>query len=209
VENDPMFTPLYVAIGALSWPVVRLLFRLRATGVERLPSSGGFVLAANHTSNFDPWPVGFPLWPERRLRWMAKVELFKPVLSTVLWHGGAFPVKRGMNDVDAIRMAIRVVKGGDVLVMFPEGTRRAKGLRKKHAPRWHSGAARIALAAKAPLVPAAIVGTDRLSRLGPLRVAYGDPVPLDDLRGLGSARAAEIGTERMMERINELEEGLR
>ena len=63
-----MFTPLYVAIGALSWPVVRILFRLRATGVEHLPASGGFVLAVNHLSNFDPWPVGFPLWPKRRLR---------------------------------------------------------------------------------------------------------------------------------------------
>jgi 1-acyl-sn-glycerol-3-phosphate acyltransferase len=208
VENDPMFTPLYVAIGALSWPLMRIVFRLRETGVEHLPSAGGFVLAVNHTSNFDPWPVGFPLWPERRLRWMAKAELFKPVLSTVLWRGGAFPVRRGMGDVDAIRTAIRVVKNGDVLVMFPEGTRRAKGLRKKHAPRPHSGAARIAIAAKAPLVPAAIVGTDRLSRLGPLRVAYGEPVPLDDLRGLGSARAAEIGTERMMVRINELEESI-
>jgi 1-acyl-sn-glycerol-3-phosphate acyltransferase len=209
VENDPMFTPLYLTIGALSWPVVRLLFRQQAVGVENLPQSGGFVLAGNHLSNFDPWAIGFPLWPRRRLRWMAKSELFKPLLSTILWHGGAFPVRRGMGDVDAIRMSIRVVKGGDVLVMFPEGTRRAKGLRKKHEARPHTGAARIAIAAKAPLVPAAIVGTDRLSRLGPLRVAYGEPVPLDDLRGLGSARAAEIGTERMMERINELEESIR
>jgi 1-acyl-sn-glycerol-3-phosphate acyltransferase len=208
LENDPMFTPLYVAIGGLSWPVVQILFRLRATGVERLPPSGGFVLAANHLSNFDPWPIGFPLWPKRRLRWMAKAELFKPVLSTVLLRGGAFPVRRGMGDVDAIRTAIRVVKGGDVLVMFPEGTRRAKGLRKKHVARAHSGAARIALAAKAPLVPAAVVGTDRLSRLGPLRVAYGEPIPLDDVRGLGSARAAEVGTERLMTRIAELEESI-
>ena len=203
-----MFTPLYLAIGALSWPMMRVLFRLRSTGTENLPSSGGFVLAVNHLSNFDPWAVGFPLWPKWRLRWMAKAELFKPVLSTILWHGGAFPVRRGMGDVDAIRMSIRVVKDGDVLIMFPEGTRRAKGLRKKHEARPHSGAARIAIAAKAPLVPAAIVGTDRLSHLGPLRVAYGAPIPLDDLRGLGSARAAEIGTERMMERINELEESI-
>jgi 1-acyl-sn-glycerol-3-phosphate acyltransferase len=204
-----MFLPWYWVIGALSWPVVKLGFRFRAKGLENLPQSGGFVLAGNHLSNFDPWAIGFALWPRRRLRWMAKAELFKPVLSTLLWRGGAFPVDRGRGDLDAIRIAIRVVKQGDVLVMFPEGTRRRKGLRKKHQARAHSGAARIAIAAKAPLVPAAIVGTEELSRLGPLRVAYGEPVPVDDLRGLGSARAAEIATERLMDRINELEESLR
>lgn len=204
-----MLTPWYLVVGVLSWPVVRGLFRLRARGRENIPRTGGFVLAVNHISNFDPWAVGFPLWPKRRLRWMAKAELFKPGLRTMLWRGGAFPVKRGMGDIDAIRTAIRVVKDGDVLVMFPEGTRRAKGLRKKHEARPHSGAARIAIAAKAPLVPAAVAGTERLSRLGPLRVAYGPAIPLDDLRGLGSARAAEIGTERLMERINQLEDSLR
>ena len=201
--------PWYLVIGVASWPVVRLLFRLQARGIERLPPSGGFVLACNHISNLDPWAIGLPLWPKRRLRWMAKAELFKPGLSTMLWRGGAFPVRRGMGDVDAIRTAIRVVKDGDVLVMFPEGTRRAKGLRKKHEARPHSGAARIAIAAKAPLVPAAVAGTERISRLGPLRVAYGPPIPLDDLRGLGSARAAEIATERLMKKINELEASLR
>jgi len=207
-DKDPMFMPLYWGIGVVSWPAVRILFRLRASGAEHLPGEG-FVLAVNHLSNFDPWAVGFPLWPGRRLRWMAKSELFNPVLSPVLWHGGAFPVRRGRGDFDAIRIAIRVVKAGDVLVMFPEGTRRRKGLRKKHEARAHNGAARIAIAAKAPLVPAAIAGTDRLLRLGPLRVAYGPPVPLDDVRGLGSARAAEIGTERLMERIAALEASLR
>lgn len=200
-----MFTPWYWFIGALSWPPVHLLFRLRSSGVENLPSSGGFVLACNHLSALDPWTIGFPLWPKHRLRWMAKAELFKPVLGFLLLRGGAFPVRRGMGDSTAIRTAIEVVKGGDVLVMFPEGTRRVGGRRKKFQPRPHTGAARIAIAAKAPLVPAAIAGSDRALRLGPLRVAYGKPVPLDDVRGLGSARAAEIGTERLMAGIAELE----
>jgi 1-acyl-sn-glycerol-3-phosphate acyltransferase len=203
-----MFMPWYYVIGILSWPAVYLLFRLRARGLENLPE-GGFVLAGNHTSNFDPWAIGFPLWPKRRLRWMAKVELFKPVLATLLRRGGAFPVRRGMGDAVAIRTAIELAQAGDVIVMFPEGTRRVKGLRKKFRPRAHTGSARIALAAGVPLVPAAIVGTERLSRLGPLRVAYGAPIPIGDLDGHDIGAASELATERLMERIKELEESLR
>ena len=62
------------------------LFRLEARGVENLPD-GGFVLAANHTSNFDPWPLGWPLWPERQLHFMAKAELFNPILGPPLRDG--------------------------------------------------------------------------------------------------------------------------
>jgi len=92
--------------------------------------------------------------------------------------------------------------------MFPEGTRRRKGLRKKHEARAHTGAARIALSAEAPLVPAAIKGTDRLTRLGPLRVAYGPPIPLDDLRGQEISPAAREATDRLMAEIHELEASL-
>jgi 1-acyl-sn-glycerol-3-phosphate acyltransferase len=209
MTGDPMWTPFYYFIGVVSWPVAYLLFRLRVRGVESLPPEGGFVLAANHTSNFDPWPLGFPLWPKRRLRWMAKVELFKGVLGPILRRGGAFPVRRGMNDRTAVQTAIELARGGDVVVMFPEGTRRRKGLRKKHQPQAHTGSARIALTAGVPLVPAAIVGTDRLSRLGPLRVAYGAPVPVDDLDGQDPGTASRIATDRLMERISELEAELR
>jgi 1-acyl-sn-glycerol-3-phosphate acyltransferase len=89
--------------------------------------------------------------------------------------------------------------------MFPEGTRRTKGLRKRHEARWHTGAARIALEGGVPLVPAGISGTDRLSRLGPLRVRYGTPLDLSDLAGLPVAEAASIATERLREAIAQLE----
>jgi 1-acyl-sn-glycerol-3-phosphate acyltransferase len=202
-----MWTPFYWFIGIVSWPVMRL-FRLRAYGSERVPP-GGIVLASNHVSNFDPWALGFPLWPKRRLRWMAKSELFMPVLKTILRRGGAFPVRRGHNDRAAIETATALARGGDVVVMFPEGTRRAKGLRKRRRPEAHSGAARIAIAAGVPLIPAAIVGTDRLSRLGPLRVNYGAPIPTEDLAEHDHSTAAQIATERLMARIAELESELR
>jgi 1-acyl-sn-glycerol-3-phosphate acyltransferase len=198
-----MVAPVYLFIGLISWPFVMGLYRLRARGVEHLPE-GGFVLAANHTSNFDPWPLGIPLLPRRQLRFMAKSELFNPLLAPILRAGGAFKVRRGERDIEAVRTAVELVKEGEIVVMFPEGTRRHKGLRKKHVARAHTGAARIALGAGAPLVPAAIKGTDRLSRLGPLRVVFGKPLDLSDLEGLDQKRASEEATERLMARIEEL-----
>jgi 1-acyl-sn-glycerol-3-phosphate acyltransferase len=201
-------SPFYLFVGAVSQPVLRGLYRLRAEGVENVPKDSGFVLAANHTSNFDPWPLALPLWPRRYLRFMAKSELFSWPLGPVITAGGAFPVRRGEGDLEAMEKAIGLVREGHAVVMFPEGTRRKKGLRKKHTARPHTGAARIALEAGVPLVPAAIAGTDRLSRLERLRVRYGKPVPLDDLRvqevGLGARQA----TERLMADIEQLEEGL-
>ena len=198
-----MASPLYRIIGTLSIPVVKGLYRLRARGLEHLPE-GGFVLAANHTSNFDPWPLGIPLLPRRRLRFMAKAELFNPVLTPILRAGGAFKVRRGEGDVDAMRTAVELVREGEIVVMFPEGTRQRKGLVKRHTARPHTGAARIALTANAPLVPAAIAGTDRLLRLGPLRVAYGPPIDVSDLDGKDLKTAARLATERLMATIDEL-----
>ena len=202
-----MVAPFYWFAGFVSWPVVTGLYRLRARGMEHLPE-GGFVLAANHTSNFDPWPLGMPLWPRRQLRFMAKSELFNPILAPILRAGGAFKVRRGQGDVEAMRTAIELVQDGEIVVMFPEGTRQAKGLRKKHVARPHTGAARIALTAGVPLVPAAISGTDRLSRLGPLRVAYGEPIDVSDLKELDTKAAAQIATDRLMAKIEELKASL-
>lgn len=195
----------YLLVGFVSWPVLKTLFRHRAAGVENVPAEGGFVLAANHSSNFDPWPLGLPLFPRRYLRFMAKSELFWFPLSVIIDAGGGFKVRRGQRDEEAIQTALALAREGHGVVMFPEGTRRAKGLRKRHEARWHTGAARIALEGGVPLVPAGISGTDRLSRLGPLRVRYGTPLDLSDLAGLPVAEAASIATERLREAIAQLE----
>jgi 1-acyl-sn-glycerol-3-phosphate acyltransferase len=183
------------------------VFRLQASGVENVPAAGA-VLAANHTSNFDPWPLGFPLWPDRQLFFMGKAELFNPVLKPILVGGGAFPVRRGEGDVQAIETAVRLCREGKIVAMFPEGTRREKGLRKKFTARPRNGSARIALAAEVPLVPAAIKGTDRLLGLERLRVAYGQPIPLDDLAGMPPKDAADVATQRLMTEIQALYESL-
>jgi 1-acyl-sn-glycerol-3-phosphate acyltransferase len=201
-------SPFYLLVGAVSWPVTRWVYRLRAEGLENLPQEGGFVLAANHTSNFDPWPLAIPLWPGRFLRFMAKSELYWWPLRHVINAGGGFPVRRGEGDVEAIRTAVRLAKEGNIVAMFPHGTRQRKGLVKRYQPRAHTGAARIALEAGVPLVPAAIAGTDRLSRLGPLRVRYGEPLPLDDQHEREPSAAAHEATERLMTEIARLQKNL-
>jgi 1-acyl-sn-glycerol-3-phosphate acyltransferase len=198
----PRPSPVYLLVAVLSWPLLKGLFRLRARGKEHLPASGGFVLAANHNSNFDPWPLGIPLFPKRFLRFMAKSELFWTPFKQFATAAGAFPVRRGQADAEAMATAMQLCREGHIVVMFPEGTRRKKGLRKKYEARAHTGAARIALDANVPLIPAGIVGTDRLGRLAQLRVAYGPPIQLDDLAGREDA--PQVATERLMAAIEDL-----
>ena len=198
----------YLVIGGLSYPVLRILYRLRCQGVERLPAEGGYVLAANHCSSLDPWPLGMALYPRRYLRFMAKSELFWFPLGPFISACGAFPVRRGQRDQDAVDTAVRLCREGHVVVMFPEGTRRAKGLRKRYEARWRSGAARIALEAGVPLVPAGISGTAELTRIGAVRVAFGDAVSLGDLANMSLDDAAQVATDRLRVAVTELEASL-
>jgi len=194
--------------AAASWPILRLAFRYRARGAENLPREGGYVLAAGHVSNLDPWALGLHIWPRRFLRFMAKSELFWFPLSLALSGVGAFKVHRGQADREAIATAVALAREGNVIGMFPEGTRRKKGLRKKYEAQAHTGAARIALEAGVPLVPVGIKGTDGLSRLAAWRVRYGAPLGIDDLRDLEIPDAARVATERLMVEIHKLEESL-
>lgn len=208
VPVNPRPSRPYLVIGGLSYPVLRILYRLRCQGVERLPAEGGYVLAANHCSSLDPWPLGMALYPRRYLRFMAKSELFWFPLGPFISACGAFPVRRGQRDQDAVDTAVRLCREGHVVVMFPEGTRRAKGLRKRYEARWRSGAARIALEAGVPLVPAGISGTAELTRLGAVRVAFGDAVSLGDLANMSVDDAAQVATDRLRVAVAALEASL-
>jgi 1-acyl-sn-glycerol-3-phosphate acyltransferase len=164
-------------------------------------------------SNLDPWPLAIPLYPDRQLRFMAKAEMYKPPLKWILESAGAFPVRRGQRDEEAMERAVELAKSGEVVAIFPEGTRRNKGrikraIKKSVRAKPRTGAARVAIAAGVPLVPAAIGGTESLLKLGPLRVAYGPPIELEDLKDLDLRRASKIATERLMESIRELEKTL-
>jgi 1-acyl-sn-glycerol-3-phosphate acyltransferase len=208
VTRPPRPTLVYSALAGLSWPILRLAFRYRARGAEHLPREGGYVLAAGHVSNLDPWALGLQLWPRRFLRFMAKSELFWFPLSLFVSGAGAFKVHRGRADREAIEHAVELARAGNVIAMFPEGTRRKKGLRKKYEAQAHTGAARIALEADVPLVPAGIKGTDGLRRLAAWRVSYGPPIELGDLRDREMTDAARDATDRLMVAIHALEEAL-
>jgi 1-acyl-sn-glycerol-3-phosphate acyltransferase len=199
---------MYSSIAAISWPILRFAFRYRARGTENLPREGGYVLAAGHVSNLDPWALGLAIWPRRFLRFMGKSELFWFPLSLIISGAGAFKVNRGRADREAIATAVDLARTGNVIAMFPEGTRRKKGLRKKYEAQAHTGAARIALEAGVPLIPAGIKGTDGLRRLAAWRVRYGAPIDIDDLRGQEMGEAARTATERLMIEIHKLEESL-
>jgi len=188
----------YRLVELLSRPFVRLLFRPRISGLEGVPA-GGFVLAANHLSGFDMWALGYPL-RTRWLRHMAKPQLFeRRLLGPLVRILGAFPA-----DDDAVDTASRLARAGYGVVVMPEGARRRAD--RVHRP--HTGAARVALAAAVPLVPAGIQGTDGARRLRRWKVAYGLPIPLDDLRTAERQEAAQLATERLWSAIQTLERGL-
>jgi 1-acyl-sn-glycerol-3-phosphate acyltransferase len=197
VTRPPRPSPVYSLIALASLPVVRIAFRYRTYGKVNLPPAGGYVLAAGHVSNLDPWALALDLWPQRFLRFMAKSELFWFPLGPLIAACGAFKVNRGQADREAIETAVQLAREGHVIAMFPEGTRRRKGIRKKYSAQSHSGAARIAIEAGVPLIPAGIKGTSGLRKLERWKVRYGPPVPVSD-------DPAET-TERLMAAIHELE----
>jgi 1-acyl-sn-glycerol-3-phosphate acyltransferase len=194
---------VYGLLWAGGLALYKTVFRMRVLGVQHVPREGGVVLASLHRSNFDTFLVGVPpRW--RKLRPMAKIELYRnPVMAWILRSAGAFPVRRGEGDRAAIATAIRILRAGGTVAMYPEGTRNRDG----HA-RIHSGAARLALSTGAALVPVALSGTDQVRlwppRLPRFEVVYGPPIPLDDLRALDPKSAADRATERWQRAVEEL-----
>ncbi len=156
---DGLSTPLYVTVLTLSKILLRLWFRVRIYGRERIPCSGPAIIAPNHKNFFDVFFVGMAT--RRRVRYMAKIELFKGPLGWLLLRLGAFPVRRGDADSEAIETAAQILAGGGLVVMFPEGTR-VEQPDALGSP--HHGAGRLALRTGAPIVPAAITGTSHLWR---------------------------------------------
>lgn len=133
-----------------------LAFRMKIEGRSHEPRHGPVIVAGNHASAIDPPLVGSVL--RRRAAYMAKEELFSiPVLGAWLRSVGVFPVKRGAPDRRAIRRSLQVLEQGDVLVMFPEGTRSEDGRLRDAEP----GAALIALRTGAPVLPVAVIGSHR------------------------------------------------
>lgn len=166
---------LYTFGKALVKTALTPLYRFEVTGTEKFPDQGGILLCSNHIHALDPPVVG--MTSPRTVHFMAKEELFKvPVLGRILPQVNAFPVKRGMSDREALRSALRILKNGDVVGLFPEGTRSTDGVLKKGL----SGAGFFALRGNADVMPCAIIGPYKPFRK--VKVVYGDPVLMEPYR---------------------------
>jgi len=148
-----------------------ILFRTRVRGHDNLPREGGYVLASSHRSMMD---IPFAAWlTPRRLRYMGKQALFDvPVLGWIFKVLGGFPVQRDGTDRKALRESIAMLQGGEILLMYPEGTRRAGPKIQPLQP----GAAYLALRAGVPIVPVAVAGSEEILRGHKLPLPHFDRV---------------------------------
>lgn len=201
---DAVWTVGRLTVGT----AVRVLAPLRVYGAERVPRDGGLVLALNHFSWLDPPAFGTAC--PRNIYYMAKVEAHRlPGLGQFIRSFGAFAVRRGESDREAVRRMREVVREGHALGLFVEGTRQRAGVPGRVQP----GASMVALQEGVPVVPAAIHGTQdwRLGSFRPVTVAWGEPVLYDDLprnaKGYREA-SAQIGAEirRLWEFLVDLHE---
>jgi 1-acyl-sn-glycerol-3-phosphate acyltransferase len=191
----------YRLAGLVVKPLMRFWFRLRMAGEEHIPPSGAVILASNHRSNIDPVLLACAI--RRPVSFMAKAELFIGPLGWILRLIDQFPVRRGGADREALRQSSVVMAAGGVLGLFPEG-----GRCEGDFSTIHSGLAYIVLRQPCPVVPVAILGTERVRRplgwlplVSPVRIVVGPPIQgLDPGAGRGGRRAA---TEALGNKLRE------
>lgn len=187
----------------LVFPLFRLLFRGRTLGNDRVPMQGPVVVVANHGSHLDPPLLGHALG--RPVAFMAKAELFGiPLLGPLIRACGAYPVKRGASDREAIRTATARLQDGWAIGVFLDGTRQKDGRVNHPMP----GAALLSARSGAPLLPVAIINSHRAlgtgqtwPRLVPIQLRIGEPIPAPASRRKPDLESTSIELQR---RINAL-----
>lgn len=198
--NRPISMRLYALARVILTPTLRLLYGLRVEGAANWPRRGPAIVAVNHASNLDPLfaAVAYP----GEICWMSKAGLWKvPVISWLITRLGAFPVKRGESDRDAIRRARELLKEGYVIGMFPEGTRQRGEILGEPQP----GVGMLAMEPGVPVIPVRIRGNEKAIRSSfPRRprvtVTVGPPVSLD-VSGMSKGKAYREASRRIMEAI--------
>ncbi|HSE96223.1 MAG TPA: lysophospholipid acyltransferase family protein [Methylomirabilota bacterium] len=176
---------LYAIVRPIVYGLLRLLFRYRAVGVAHVPAAGAVLLASNHASLLDPPIVGAAV--PRPLHFMAKAELFRvPLLGALIRRLNAHPVIREGGDTAALRLALRLLREGHALLVFPEGTRTRDG----QLGAGKAGVGMLAAQAGVPVVPVYVSGSARAlprgtrwPRPGRVTVAYGPPLSFNRERG--------------------------
>ena len=194
-EPDPMYELVRLCTTVYSL----IFFRARCISSEKVPQTGPVILAPNHFSFMDHFFLG--AFIRRKVRFMAKSQLFKRPLQFVYTHGGVFPVRRGVRDEDAFITANSVLERGGCIAMYCEGGRSRTGALAEKPKR---GIGRLALETGAPIVPVAIHGSSRVRNWKKLQfpkvtVQYGDPIRYerveDPTRDQQQAVAEEIFAE--------------
>lgn len=198
--------PMYTLVETILRPLLMFVYRVRITGREHVPETGPCVLAANHVSVMDGFFLGIAV--TRQVRFMAKSELYRvPVVKQVLLAAGAFPVRRGVDAGRAVAAGVKLLEQGAVVGVFPEGTSLPDQKRG-----YKRGAARLALATGAPLIPVALIGTHltleprtHRIRLPRVRIVIGEPLHVE--RQEPTEEAATELTARLQGAIETLRDG--
>ena len=176
----------------------KFMFRMDIQGEEHIPKEGGVVLCCNHMSNLDPTTMA--AFVKRPVRYIAKKELFEKRWSAKLLSSlGAFPVDRQTTDMKALKTAIKLLKNGEALGIFAEGTRVKEG----EAKAAKAGVALFALKGEAPIVPICISSKYKFRSI--VHIRYGEPIYLDEYKGqkVTTEMMGEI-TEKVMEKVREM-----
>ena len=208
---DSSITPLITALTTGGRVFGSIMGRVKATGaIDAIPREGPVILVANHASNLDAVAIGSSLIPRlgRRIHWLGKKELFAwPLIGWAAANGGVHPVDRGAADVEAFRLAQRILADGHILFAFPEGTRSPDGALQEA----RDGIAVLALRTGAPIVPIGISGSHRVwpkgQKLphpgGHVTIRVGEPfLPADELPAGTDRRTAKgLVTTMIMGRI--------
>lgn len=210
-ERLPDHITPFIRFGAfVARTITRCLTRVTVEGAfDRIPREGPLIIASNHLSNADGVIVGGWLTPRlgRRIHWLGKREMVEwPILGRFVRAGSVHPVDRGTADVDAFRLAQRILDEGHVLVVFPEGTRSTTGGLQEAK----DGLALLALRSGAPILPVGVSGTDRFwprgafPRLGGrVGLRVGEPFLLSDViqGGVDRKTAKRLATAEIMARL--------
>ena len=197
---------LYAVLRLLSVGLLKLFFRLRVRGAEQVPAEGPVLVAANHVSFFDPVAVGGGA--RRPLHFLAKAELFSvPLFGGLIRRLNAHPVERHGADAGALRLGLALLREGQALLVFPEGTRGEPGTIGAGKP----GAGMLAVLSGAPVVPVYVEGTGRalprgatLPRRARITVSYGPPLRFARERG---RRQYQQVSDEIMAAIRRLQAG--
>jgi 1-acyl-sn-glycerol-3-phosphate acyltransferase len=203
--RDP--DPVYELVRGLTTLYGFAAFRARCISAENVPASGPVILAPNHFSFMDHFLLGMFL--RRKIRFMAKSQLFKRPMQWIYTHGGVFPVRRGHHDEEAFITAETILARGGTIAMYCEGGRSRTGKLSEKPKR---GIGRLALESGAPVVPVAIHGSSRVRNWRRLQfpkvtVQYGEPIQFEQRRGATKEQQQAVADQIFAE-IKQLYAGL-